>query len=75
MANVELARLGNVNQPQITQIMDLATVALDFQEELLGLYWIQLCSADLAERHLLPKTMTVLWSSQTQIWRGRTEIA
>lgn len=71
----ELARLGHVTQPRVTQIMNLLHLAPNIQEEVLHLPLVWSGRDPIAERHLRAVTQHVSWSSQRELWRELLEVA
>jgi len=75
----ELARLGHVTQPRVTQIMNLLNLAPEIQEEILFLP--EVCSGRdlITERDLRPLASNDSWARQRSQWRslkrsgGRTD--
>lgn len=65
----ELARLGHVTQPRMTQIMNLLHLAPDIQEELLFLPRVTDGRDPIHEKMLRPITKMVSWSEQRRMWR------
>ena len=60
----DIARLGYVSRARMTQIMNLANLAPDIQEELL----FPTCSLP-AERRLRQLTRLIAWAEQRRSWR------
>lgn len=69
----EIARLGNVTRGRISQIMDLANLAPDIQEELLFLQSAKAGKDAITERDLRPITRHMDWQSQRRLWRKMTD--
>jgi hypothetical protein len=67
---MELARLGHVTQPRISQILNLTLLAPDIQEELLFLPRITAGRAAIHEKMLRPLTAEVDWAKQRVMWRN-----
>ena len=65
----ELARLGHVTRPRITQIMNLLNLAPDIQEQVLFLPRTQKGRSRITERHLRRIATLASWADQ------RTEVA
>ncbi len=65
----ELARLGHVTRPRITQIMNLLNLAPDIQEQVLFLPRTQKGRPRITERHLRRIATLASWADQ------RTEVA
>jgi len=68
----EIARLGYVTRGRISQIMDLANLAPDIQEELLFLASAKTGKDAITERDLRPITRHMDWQSQRRLWRTMT---
>jgi hypothetical protein len=68
----ELARLGHVTQPRVTQIMNLLRLAPDIQEELLFLPRVTEGKAAIHEKRLRPIAAETDWARQREMW---TQIA
>jgi hypothetical protein len=66
---MELARLGHVTQPRISQILSLALLAPDIQEELLYLPRVTAGKATIHEKMLRPITAEVDWEKQRGMWQ------
>ena len=64
----DLARLGLVSKPRITQIMNLLLLAPDIQEELLFLPRITQGNDPITERHMRSIITLPEWSKQRIIW-------
>ena len=64
----ELARLAQVTQPRMTQIMNLLHLAPDIQEELLCLPEVMDGRDAIHERMLRPVTAEVRWNLQRELW-------
>jgi hypothetical protein len=64
----ELARLGHVTQPRITQILNLTLLAPDIQELLLFLPRVHAGRAPLHEKLLRPIATVVDWAKQRKMW-------
>lgn len=65
----ELARLANVTQPRMTQILNLLHLAPSIQEEILHLPRVDLGKDPIHERMLRPITAAVDWARQQEMWR------
>ena len=65
----ELARLGHVTRARVTQIMNLATLAPDIQEEILFLAPVTSGHDPIKEWQVRPIAAEPLWSRQRQMWR------
>ena len=68
----EIARLGYVTRGRISQIMDLANLAPDIQEELLFLASVKTGKDTITERDLRPITRHMDWQSQRRLGRTMT---
>ena len=66
----QLAELGRISQPRMTQIMSLLLLAPDIQEELLYLPEIIQGKAQIHERLLRPLTREMDWRVQRRMWAG-----
>ena len=64
----ELARLCQVTQPRLTQIMNLLHLAPDIQEEILNLPSVANGRDSIAERHVRAITGQQSWSRQRRMW-------
>jgi hypothetical protein len=65
----QLAELGRISQPRMTQIMNLLLLAPDIQEELLNLPEIIWGKATIHEKLLRPLTMQIDWRVQRKMWK------
>jgi hypothetical protein len=65
---MELARLGHVTQPRISQILNLAHLAPDIQEKLLFLPRVIGGRADINEKALRPIVAEIDWDKQREMW-------
>jgi hypothetical protein len=68
----ELARLCQVTQPRMTQIMNLLHLAPDIQEAILFLPPATSGRDTVAERHLRELVAEIAWMSQRDKWRRLT---
>jgi hypothetical protein len=64
----DLARLGYVTQPRITQILSLTLLAPDIQEALLFLPRVHAGRAPLHEKRLRPISAETDWAKQREMW-------
>ena len=64
----DLARIGLVSKPRVTQIMSLLLLAPDIQEELLFLPRIAFGRDPITERHVRPITNALEWGEQRMMW-------
>ena len=64
----QLAELGRISQPRMTQIMSLLHLAPDIQEELLYLPEVKQGKAAIHERLLRPLTTEIDWRVQRKMW-------
>ena len=64
----ELARLGHVSQPRMTQILNLTLLAPDIQEELLFQPRIVSGKASVHEKMLRPIAAETDWEKQRGMW-------
>ena len=64
----ELARLGHVTQPRMSQILNLALLAPDIQEELLFLPRIEAGKATIHEKMMRPIAAEIDWDKQREMW-------
>jgi hypothetical protein len=64
----ELARLGHVTQPRISQILNLAHLAPDIQEALLFLPRVTDGKPSIHERMLRPLVAKTDWDEQRAMW-------
>ena len=69
----ELARLGHVSQPRMSQILNLTLLAPDIQEELLFLPRVTAGKPAIHEKMLRPITAEVSWSKQRRMWSTLTD--
>jgi hypothetical protein len=72
----ELARLGRVSRPRISQILNLLNLAPEIQEALLLLPRIERGRNPIILQALQPIARTLDWSQQRRLWaalRARTE--
>lgn len=65
----ELARLAEVTQPRMTQIMNLLHLAPDIQEQILFLPAVMSGNDPIHEKMLRPVVAEVSWRRQHQMWR------
>ena len=70
----DLAQLGHVSRPRVSQIMNLLNLAPEIQEEILYLPRIVGGRDRVTERHLRRIAATPDWSSQRRLWRELSEI-
>lgn len=68
----ELARLCQVTQPRMTQIMNLLHLAPDIQETILFLPPAMWGRDAVTERHLRELVSDIAWISQREKWRRLT---
>jgi len=68
----ELARLCNVTQPRMTQIMNMLHLAPDIQEELLYLSTVDRGRDTITERELRPIAASMCWRDQRRQWSPLT---
>lgn len=66
----ELARLTQVTQPRMTQIMNLLHLAPDIQEALLFLPRVMLGNDSVHERVLRPLAAELEWQRQRKAWQS-----
>lgn len=66
----ELARLGHVTQPRMSQILALTLLAPDIQEELLFLPRVTAGKPTIHEKVLRPITAEIDWARQREMWRA-----
>ncbi len=64
----ELARLGHVTQPRVSQILALALLAPDIQEQLLFLPRVTAGKPTIHEKMLRPIAAEVDWERQRRMW-------
>ncbi len=64
----QLAELGRISQPRMTQIMSLLNLAPDIQEELLYLPEVKQGKATIHGRLLRPLTRELNWRVQRRMW-------
>lgn len=65
---IELAELGKVSQPRLTQILSLSLLAPEIQEALLYLPREMTGRSKIHERNLRPITRELCWEIQRQKW-------
>lgn len=65
----QLAKIGRISQPSMTQIMSLLNLAPDIQEELFHLPEVMQGNAPIHEKLLGPLTTEVDWRVQTKMLR------
>jgi hypothetical protein len=66
----ELARLGHVTQPRMSQILNLTLLAPDIQEELLFLPRVAFGKAAIHEKLLRHVVAQINWDKQREMWRA-----
>lgn len=66
----ELARLCQVTQPRMTQIMNLLHLAPDIQEQILDLPTVPKGRDPITERDLRPLVALASWRKQRATWRS-----
>ena len=64
----ELARLGHVTQPRMSQILNLTLLAPDIQEELLFLSRVTAGKPTIHEKMLRPVSAETDWGKQREMW-------
>jgi hypothetical protein len=64
----ELARLAQVTQPRMTQIMNLLYLASDIQEQILFLPPVLTGNDPIHEKMLRPLTAQIDWRRQREMW-------
>lgn len=64
----ELARLAQVTQPRMTQIMNLLYLASDIQEQILFLPRVLKGTDPIHEKMLRPLTAQIDWRQQRETW-------
>ena len=64
----DLARLGLVSKPRVTQIMNLLLLSPDIQEEILFLPRITNGKDPISERHIRSITKVLEWDKQRTMW-------
>jgi hypothetical protein len=67
---MELARLGHVTQPRMSQILNLTLLAPDIQEELLFLPRVTAGKATIHEKLLRPIVVVTDWDKQREMWEA-----
>ena len=70
----ELAQLGHVSRPRITQIMNLLNLSPEIQEEILSLPATISGRDGVCERHLRPICAVSNWEEQRKMWTKLTQI-
>jgi hypothetical protein len=71
---IELARLGHVTQPRMSQIIALNQLAPDIQEALLNLPSTK-GKPEIHEKRLRPIAAMLYWEDQRKYWRELTRVA
>lgn len=66
----DVARLAQVTQPRMTQIMNLNHLAPDIQEQLLFLPLVNCGRDTIHERMLRPIAAQTRWQAQRQMWNA-----
>jgi len=66
----DLAELGHVTRPRITQIMNLLHLAPDIQEAILTLPRVTEGRDPIPERHLRPIVAEPSWAKQRVMWQS-----
>ncbi len=66
----ELARLGHVTQPRMSQILALTLLAPDIQEELLFLPRVTTGKSAIHEKMLRPLSAEIDWARQREMWQN-----
>lgn len=66
---MDLARLGHVTQPRMSQILNLTLLAPDIQEELLDLPRVTAGKPTIHEKTLRPIAAKIDWNQQREMWR------
>ena len=69
----QLAELGRISQPRMTQIMSLLNLAPDIQEESLYLPEVMQGKAQIHERSLRPLITEIDWRVQRRMWARITK--
>lgn len=64
----ELARLGHVSQPRVTQILNLTLLAPEIQEELLHLPLVKTGKPGIHEKMVRPIAAEMDWDRQREMW-------
>ena len=64
----ELARLGHVSQPRVTQILNLTLLAPEIQEELLHFPLVKTGKPGIHEKMVRPITAEMDWDRQREMW-------
>jgi hypothetical protein len=64
----ELARLGHVTQPRMSQILNLTLLAPDIQEALLFLPRVESGKPPIHEKMLRPVVAEISWRRQREAW-------
>ncbi len=64
----ELARLGHVSQPRVTQILNLTLLAPEIQEELLHLPLVKTGKPGTHEKMVRPIAAEMDWDRQREMW-------
>lgn len=69
----EIAELGHVTRPRLTQIMNLLTLAPDIQERVL-MQQADQTDATITERQLRPLTAACCWDRQRKLWKSISSV-
>lgn len=64
----ELARLGHVSQPRVTQILNLTLLAPEIQEELLHFPLVKTGKPGIHEKMVRPIAAEMDWDRQREMW-------
>jgi hypothetical protein len=64
----DIARLGHISKPRVTQIMNLLNLAPDIQKHLLFLPPTTSCRDEMSERHLRGIAKLVDWTEQRPLF-------
>lgn len=69
----DIARLGHVTRPRVTQIMNLLNLATDIQEEILFLPRTVNGRDPITERDIRPIVAEMDWNKQRRMWTPLTQ--
>jgi hypothetical protein len=73
--HAELATLGQVSRPRISQIMNLLNLASDIQEAILFLPRVHSGRTCIHLRHLQPIAATWCWRRQRRLWKSLSKMS
>lgn len=65
----QLAEIGHISQPRVSQILALVLLAPDIQEQLLFLPLSEENSDTVFEKQVRPLTLEIDWMKQREMWK------